>query len=124
MSKMVRRDFYLEKVEKDIEKHIRKIYSFCKEKNIKPSYRNYYNFKSEEKQYLPDCFSHFIGGGFPKEFFCNSKSFENFYKSLPRDFRVDIIEEQEIIKQRRSLLINPKLEQIIREKLKKDYVYK
>lgn len=121
---MTVRDFYLEKIDKDINKHIKKIYKFCKEKNLKLSYLDYYSFKTNEKQFVPDCFSHFIGGGFPKEFFCNSKSFQRFYFTLPKDFRNEIMEEYELSKHQRMILINPKLEKLIREKLKKDYVYK
>lgn len=120
---MMVRDFYLEKLDRDIAKFHRKVYDFCIEKKIEPSFKNYFKYKSDAKQFLPDCFAHFIGGGFPKEFFCNSKTFAQFYYSIPRDFRSDILEESELQKFRRKTLFNPPLESMIKKKLKKDYIY-
>lgn len=86
---MITEDSSLTFIKKQIRNDLLYIRSFCQQKKIKPSLKNFLEYK-ELNSSIPSCIYYFFGNNYCKQFFFNSKTFQKMYYSLPQDFKNDI----------------------------------
>lgn len=100
-------------IKKQISNDLSYIKNFCKEKKIKNSLDSFLSFK--DKGQIPSCIYFFMGRKYCKFLFFNSKKWNNFFQSLPKDFQNDIASSSEI---RKIKLLS------IYDKQTEDFLYK
>lgn len=112
--------FSLNKIKKETKDSINYILKFCAERNVTPSMRNFL-FHKKEGTFIPDCIYFFMGQNYSKYYFFNSKTFYEFYNTLPTDYQKDILNEEEMNIIKRLTLADNELTSFLNGILKKDF---
>lgn len=114
---------FINKVKQETNSSLKYVVKFCKERNVKPSLRNFLFHKKSEHAYVPESVYYFFGGVYSKYYFYNSKVFYEYYCSLQPDFKKDLTTNEELLAVQRFTLANVELHDYVKSTLKKDYVY-
>jgi hypothetical protein len=112
--------FSLNKIKKETKDSINYILKFSAERNITPSIKNFL-FYRKQGAFIPDCIYFFMGQQYSKYYFFNSKTFYEFYNSLPTDYKKDILNEEEMNIIKRLTLADNELSNFLSGILKKDF---
>jgi hypothetical protein len=112
-------DHFVISIKKQIIKDLSYIKKFCKEKNIPSSIDSFLSYK--EKGIIPSCIYFFMGRDYSKFLFFNSKKWNDFFLSLPKDFQNDIASLAEIRKIKLLSISDKHIEQFLYNILKEDF---
>lgn len=86
---MITEDSQILLIQKQVRKDLLYILSFCQQRKIKPSLKNFLEYKEKDSK-IPSCIYFFMSNDFCHYFFYNSKKWNSFFYSLPIDFQKDI----------------------------------
>jgi hypothetical protein len=101
---------------KQIITFLKTVKKFCKERDISFNLNSFFTYKTDDHQYIPDCYKYVLDA--PAILLCASKSYKKFYYSLDPDF------QQDIQKPNIKLLFDPankQMSKILADILKKDF---
>lgn len=114
---------FLNKVQVETKESLRYVVKFCKERNLKPTLRNFLFYKKTEHSGVPESVYYFYGGTYSKYYFYNSKVFYEYYCSLQPDFQKDLVTVEELQSVQRFTLASDELQNFVKKTLQNDYVY-
>lgn len=102
----------------------RKVKTFCSDKNIEISIKNFLSFKSnKENQTFPDNFSYILSGSIPVLLVAFSSEYGKLYRSLDVDLRKDLDNAYSILEAKMFVSLNTdrRYKKLIKKFLGDDY---
>ena len=104
---------------KNIVKFRNQMVKFCNDKELTPTFKNFLYFDSDG--YVPATYPFLIGA--PKVYLANSKSFQDYFDKLDKDFQQDIYTKDELKNFRNTIRENDELRKYLKSIMRKDSIF-
>lgn len=114
---------FLDIVKKEVKDFLIEMIKFCDDRGIKATLSNFLLYKKDKNASLPECIYFLMGKKFSKYYLFNSKKFNDFFQTLPPDFKKDIATQNDLQKIKLLTLADSEVSQYLKKILKEDYIW-